>query len=267
MDIATEITRLQNAKADIKTAIESKGVTVGDGRIDTYADKIAEISGGGGSDEYRTALWNGIQQKGGRKDYQHAFRGWSSAHDYWKPIYDINMTNCSFAFYSFTSNVGLPELCERAGISIDFSRCSTYNQTFSYCNCPDVGVIDMRGTNATGSCFQYSYVKKVHIILKADGSQTHTSGAFTGATYLTDLTLEGAIGKTISFRDCPLNKASIENVFDVLLSSATGQTVTFKKTAVNTAFGINVDDESTFPEGSEYYELRNSKSNWTVSYA
>ena len=49
MSIATEIQRLQTAKADIKSAIEQKGVTVGDGLIDTYAEKISEISSGGGS--------------------------------------------------------------------------------------------------------------------------------------------------------------------------------------------------------------------------
>ena len=46
MSIATEIERLQTAKADIKAAIENKGVTVGDGTIDTYAQKIGEISSG-----------------------------------------------------------------------------------------------------------------------------------------------------------------------------------------------------------------------------
>ena len=47
--IETEIERIQQAKADIKSAIEAKGVEVGDGLIDTYADKVAEISGGGSS--------------------------------------------------------------------------------------------------------------------------------------------------------------------------------------------------------------------------
>ena len=50
MNIATEIQRLQQAKADIKSAIEEKGVTVGDGTIDTYAEKIGEIQGGGSGD-------------------------------------------------------------------------------------------------------------------------------------------------------------------------------------------------------------------------
>lgn len=48
MSIANEIQRIQGAKANIKAAIEQKGVTVGDGTIDTYAAKISEISGGGG---------------------------------------------------------------------------------------------------------------------------------------------------------------------------------------------------------------------------
>ena len=48
MSISTEITRLQTAKADLKTAIEAKGVTVGDITIDGYAAKVAEIPTGGG---------------------------------------------------------------------------------------------------------------------------------------------------------------------------------------------------------------------------
>lgn len=47
--IAENIARIQQAKADIKSAIEAKGVEVGDGLINTYADKVAEISGGGGN--------------------------------------------------------------------------------------------------------------------------------------------------------------------------------------------------------------------------
>ena len=54
MSVATEIQRLQTAKANIKTAIENQGVTVGDGTLDTYADLISQISGGGGGSETPT---------------------------------------------------------------------------------------------------------------------------------------------------------------------------------------------------------------------
>lgn len=49
MSIASEITRLQTAKADIKAAIEDKGVTVPSAAtLDDYADYVSAISGGGG---------------------------------------------------------------------------------------------------------------------------------------------------------------------------------------------------------------------------
>ena len=59
MSIANEIQRLQSAKADIKAAIEEKGVTVGEGRIDTYADLIRQITSGGGNLPNNIAAING----------------------------------------------------------------------------------------------------------------------------------------------------------------------------------------------------------------
>ena len=53
MSIATEITRLQTAKSDIKSAIEAKGVTVpSSATIDTYDDYVSQISGGGGCEDF-----------------------------------------------------------------------------------------------------------------------------------------------------------------------------------------------------------------------
>lgn len=47
MSIASEITRLQNAKASIKSAIENKGVQVpSNALLDTFSTYIAQISGG-----------------------------------------------------------------------------------------------------------------------------------------------------------------------------------------------------------------------------
>lgn len=49
MSIASEITRLQNAKADIKTAIEAKGVEIpSNATLDEYSDYVEEIPSGGG---------------------------------------------------------------------------------------------------------------------------------------------------------------------------------------------------------------------------
>ena len=51
MSIASEITRIQNAKEDIKTSIENKGVIVpSTTTLDGYSALIDNISGGGGAD-------------------------------------------------------------------------------------------------------------------------------------------------------------------------------------------------------------------------
>ena len=49
MTIASEITRLNTAKADIKTAIEAKGVSVpSETKLDDYNTYVSQISSGGG---------------------------------------------------------------------------------------------------------------------------------------------------------------------------------------------------------------------------
>lgn len=61
MSIAIEITRLNNAKAAIKSAIEAKGVEVPqDAKIDIYADYIAQIPQGGGT-EYEPICFTSLE--------------------------------------------------------------------------------------------------------------------------------------------------------------------------------------------------------------
>ena len=90
-----------------------------------------------------------------------------------------------------------------------------------------------------------------------------------------DLFTQESISQSISLVDSPLNKKSIICLFNALSSTVSGKTLTLKKSAVNEAFGIDVDDPSTWevygPEGawfstSAYCHLRHSKDNWTISY-
>lgn len=58
MSIASEITRLTNAKADIKAAIEAKGVSVpSSAKLDAFPSYVSQIEGGGGVD------WDAIAQR------------------------------------------------------------------------------------------------------------------------------------------------------------------------------------------------------------
>jgi hypothetical protein len=60
MAISDEITRLQQAKADLKTAIEGKGVTVSSSAtLDDYAALVDSIEAGGGTAPYIVNPLNG----------------------------------------------------------------------------------------------------------------------------------------------------------------------------------------------------------------
>ena len=58
MSIVSEISRLQIAKADLKTAIEGKGVTVPNStKLDGYADLVDSIETGGGGGSSSSDGW------------------------------------------------------------------------------------------------------------------------------------------------------------------------------------------------------------------
>jgi len=64
MSIASEITRLQGAKAALKTAIETKGVTVSSSaKLDDYAELVGSIQTGSGSEsiEEKVAGYEGVE--------------------------------------------------------------------------------------------------------------------------------------------------------------------------------------------------------------
>lgn len=262
MSVATEITRLQKAKADIKSAIESKGVTVGDGLIDTYAEKIDEIPTGG-SDEYQTAMWNSVQDFGNRDDYNSAFVRWVDA-SIWTPIHDMTPKNALAMFREFNTKgniFSLPERCEQQNISIDFSNATALTQLFQNANINDVGIVDCTSCTSVSYALSSPYIVKAIMVVNEKNTFSNT---FSNGRALVDLIMRGTIGTTVSFKDSPLNKASIENIFGVLLSSATGQTTTFNKNAVNKAFETaeGANDGST---SAEWNTLVASKPNWTIS--
>ena len=240
-------------------------------------------------------FWDDFQQNGTRSVYISCFgSGWTT--NTFKPKYQIkpvramNMFHNNYAeylkiedFVEFADNLAKeqgktieknPELFDENGHYnlLDFSECTSTGYSLARLHSKHFGTLDFsKATGLVHLFYTHNYadvcsVEKIDKFKSSPITQYDTT-TFQGATFLTDITMSGVVAKSINFGTCPLNKASIISVVNVLSPSTTGQIVTFKKTAVNTAFGINVDDVSTYPVGSEFYNLRNSKSNWTFSYA
>lgn len=123
MSITTEIERIENAKASIKTAIENKGVTVGDGTIDTYASKIDEISGGGSSEIEIT-------------DASYLFYYGARLNNL-EEILKLckNVTNCSYMF-NYCSNLTSLDLS-------NFDTSNVTNMSTMFNNCSNITELDL----------------------------------------------------------------------------------------------------------------------------
>ena len=112
MSIQTELTRITNAKAAIKTAIEGKGVTVPNGTLlDGMASLIASIEAGGGSGTeviITSAVTNALEfAKAIFPNYPNGFDPNAVYAAGWKGISDSTPVNNQIgAFVIIANNVG-----------------------------------------------------------------------------------------------------------------------------------------------------------------
>lgn len=240
MSISTEITRLETAKADIKSAIENKGVTVGDGTIDTYAEKICEISGGSGTNPLNYAV-----------------------------------TTPTFTMADFTDNPNLVlEVPNFDGKSINNILYGTQNlhsvklicnvrnepmtASYSFYNSNMLKSIDLSQFNTLISITTYMFracsnLERIIGVLDFSNA-TAFNGTFYNCNKLEEITVaEKCINKNIDFSACSLlNDTSIQSIIDGLadLTGGTTQTITFHATV-----GGNLTEEQKATITAKNWEL------------
>lgn len=226
-----------------------------------YCDRDIVVTSEGG------VSWDVIQANGTRNAYQYAFIYWDT--EYIKPKYKVVPTagHCGQIFYSNKklkkveaeyfdfSQVPIPSYASN-GDSYTFQFCSELEEI------EDIGLLGYFYTGTFHGC------SKLHTIavLRSNEKTTFTSNPFHSCSSLVNINILGTIGQN-GFNtqwSTKLSKASFISIINALSTTTSGLTVTFSKTAVNNAFGINIDDESTYTE--EWNTLRNSKSNWTFNF-
>lgn len=208
-------------------------------------------------------FWDNYQNNGKLIDGRYAFNGSQWNNKTFNPKHTIYI---NYAIQTF-ENCGCTD-CDLRKWRFNWDSCYNFQSAFkNFKGLVAVGEINCSGASNLDQMFYGCNLLKEIDELRVVASCTFGNNAFYNCTALTDISFDGTIGKNIRFADSPLNKTSIISIFEHLSSTITGQTLTLKKTAVNEAFGINVDDETTYPEGSEYYILRHSRDNWSVSYA
>lgn len=190
-----------------------------------------------GGKSFYDKFWDTYQNYGNRNYYYYAF-----TYGYWNDE---------------TFNPKYPIIC---------SSSASANMMLSGVTITDTKVpieIITAGNSTFKDCKTLKTIRKLIVY----ETTTFDNNIFYGCSSLENIIIEGVIGNDLRISYSPLNRESIESVINALSPTATGKTLTLKKAAVNNAFKVDVDDPTTYPEDSDWYKLRNSKSNWTISFA
>lgn len=154
MSIYSEITRVKNAKAAIKAALAEKGVDAGDGKLDTYAEKIGQIHTGDG------VPVSVIERSGTSVQI---------------PAGTTKIGNYVFYVYSTLSTVTIPDSVTSIG-----------NYAFGTSGLTSI-TIPPAVTTISRSCF--SYCVNLATVSLPDALTTIAQDAFTGCRDLKSLTI------------------------------------------------------------------------------
>ena len=221
-------------------------------------------------------FWDEFQQNGKRTDYRFAFGcGWNTKT--FKPKHPIipkdayknqNAASQMFSYIGQSENKYL-DLSE---YPLDLTKVTQADETFQNAFLENiyVDVTDIRTNKLfNGSDMDRGSHPYKNVTIKCSANTTF-SNPFFYANFDKLLFTEDSIiaqsGIDLKWaKGLKSSKESFVNIINTLSATTTGLTVTFNKTAVNTAFGINVDDETTYTD--EWKELTASKPNWNIAFA
>lgn len=229
-------------------------------------DGVAEVYEAGKKSEY-DAFWDEYQTNGTRSKYEYAFACYGWTDKTFNPKYDIICGAGSGATSMFHSSLitDVQGILEKKGLILDTSK--TYLNSFAqYSRSKRWGVIDAtycaNSSSAFGYAFASAHCETIDKLIVND--KVVTTNGFNNADKLTNITIEGTIGKNFDIHWSPLSFDSITSIISHLSDAATGQTLTLSKSAVNKAFETttSANDGSTSPE---WLALVSTKQNWAIS--
>ena len=176
-------------------------------------------------------FWDAYQENGNRIGYSNAFRDAYWNNTTFLPKYDIvPSSHGAGSMFESCGYVGdLVELCEKQGITIDFSNAVEWSKTFYGTKFTRLGVIDATKSTRFYNVFNYSRsLKTIDKIISAE--TTPFDRSFQGLGALEEIRFEGTINSLLEIHESPLlSNESVQSIIDHLkdLTGATAKTLTF----------------------------------------
>ena len=185
--------------------------------LDDMANGVNEVYEKGKKTQY-DAFWDEFQQNGQRTQYNYAFGGVGWTMDTFKPKYDIEAVNVGSMFYQ-TGITDLEAALNNEGVKFDTSKVTNFPSTFYYSKLEVIPELDCRNCANTASPFglTFRFSSSLHtirnIILPSNGTQEFNN-TFTDCQLLKKITIEGVIGRSISFASC--SQLETKSLFSII---------------------------------------------------
>lgn len=212
-------------------------------------------------------FWSSIKESINEKGYAYAFAGKAWTADTFKPTFDLAPTGSANSMFYASNIPNIKQTLEDCGVKLDLTKATTATNAFNVTSTTALPEIDLRNCTQHQSVFAYSgYLQSIDKVYFADG--VAVTNCFNDCGNLTHVIFGGTFASTgLNLQwSTRLDKESIVSIFTALSANTSGLSITLSKQAVNNAFNINVDDTSTYPSGSEYHTLLQSKTNWTINH-
>jgi hypothetical protein len=165
--------------------------------------KAGQQAGGGQS--WYDDFWDAYQENGSRANYNFAFGGLGWNEHAFKPKYDIVPTTAGLMLREFPLAVNISDFLEQQGVSLDFSKTTSFVEMMLYSKIIGIGTVDTRSASAIS--YAFSGATKLQtirlLILKDNGTQTFTN-TFNNCSELQNLTIQGTIGNDLNIQHSPL---------------------------------------------------------------
>ena len=242
----------------------------------TIAEKLTEVAENvpkvyeAGKETQHTEFWNGVENSVKAKGYAYLFagKGWNDTT--FKPTFDIAPTGSANNLFYASNISNIKQSLKDCGIKLDLSRATSATTAFNVTATTALPEIDLRNCTAHNSVFAWSgSLQSIDKVYFAEG--VAVTSCFQDCGNLTHVMFGGTFASTgLDLQwSTRLDDESIVSIIDALSLETSGLSITLSKQAVNKAFGIDIDDESTYMPGSageEFYFKICTKDNWTINY-
>ena len=251
MSIASEITRLQNAKADIKSSIEEKGVTVpSTATLDEYSELIDSIPAGGGDIDW-SAIGYSEEPKSIKEDYNYA----KNIYDNW----DATQTSYYRMFYNDTKL--------RIAPLVDTTNGRDFSEMFRGCSSlAEVPALNCSNASNCSSMFQNCSNLETVYITRARGNAYKMFAYCTNLknVYLVNISNASAVSALQStFQGClNLTDESLDNILQICINATSFQgTKTLAYLGITNTTAYPTTRIEVLPHYQDFLDA-----GWTIGY-